>query len=59
MAEVLDLSVKTIESHRANLMGKLDAHSATDILKIFGNSEVRWPASLLNCPGKAPFVDAE
>lgn len=33
MADVLCLSIKTIETHRASLMRKLDLHSATDLVR--------------------------
>ncbi len=33
IAERLHLSVKTIETHRANLMGKLDLHSVAELTK--------------------------
>ena len=31
IAEYLYISVKTVEKHRANLMGKLDLHSASEL----------------------------
>ncbi len=32
-AEALSISVRTVESHRANLMGKLDLHSRVDLVR--------------------------
>lgn len=37
IAGIMGLSIKTIETHRANLMKKLEARSATDLLKIYSN----------------------
>jgi two-component system response regulator NreC len=33
IAEILCLSVKTIQSHRTNLMNKLDLHDRGDLIK--------------------------
>lgn len=33
IAEILSLSVKTIQSHRSNLMGKLDLHDRGELIK--------------------------
>jgi DNA-binding NarL/FixJ family response regulator len=34
MAEVLGISVKTIERHRTNLMAKLDAHNLVELIRV-------------------------
>ena len=33
IAEILSISIKTVQSHRANLMGKLDLHNRGDLIK--------------------------
>ena len=33
MADMLSLSVRTVESHRSNLMGKLDLHSRVELVR--------------------------
>ncbi|MBE9474938.1 MAG: response regulator transcription factor, partial [Chloroflexi bacterium] len=33
IAEILSLSVKTIQSHRTNLMSKLDLHDRGELIK--------------------------
>ena len=33
MADMLSISVRTVESHRSNLMGKLDLHSRVDLVR--------------------------
>jgi DNA-binding NarL/FixJ family response regulator len=33
IAELLTLSIKTVQTHRAHLMEKLDAHDRTDLVK--------------------------
>lgn len=33
IANVLGVRFKTIDSHRANIMGKLDIHKATDLVR--------------------------
>jgi two-component system response regulator NreC len=33
IAEILNLSVKTVQSHRTNLMQKLDLHDRGDLIK--------------------------
>jgi len=33
IADLLTLSVRTIESHRANLMAKLDLHSRVELVR--------------------------
>ena len=33
IAEVLSISVRTVESHRANLMGKLGLHSRVELVR--------------------------
>ena len=37
IAEKLYLSVKTVQTHRANILGKLNVHSLTDLIKIAFN----------------------
>ncbi|HSE96186.1 MAG TPA: response regulator transcription factor [Methylomirabilota bacterium] len=34
MAEILGISVKTIERHRTNLMAKLDAHNLVELIRV-------------------------
>ena len=34
IAEILSISIKTVQSHRANLMGKLDLHDRGELIKI-------------------------
>jgi DNA-binding NarL/FixJ family response regulator len=33
IADLLTLSIKTVQTHRAHLMEKLDAHDRTDLVK--------------------------
>jgi DNA-binding NarL/FixJ family response regulator len=33
IAEILSISIKTVQTHRANLMGKLDLHNRGDLIK--------------------------
>ena len=33
VATILDISVKTVETHRARIMGKLDLHSVSDLVR--------------------------
>jgi DNA-binding NarL/FixJ family response regulator len=33
IADALDLSIKTVQTHRGHLMEKLDAHDRTDLVK--------------------------
>ena len=33
MADMLSISVRTVESHRSNLMGKLDLHSRVELVR--------------------------
>jgi two-component system response regulator NreC len=43
IAERLVLSVRTVESHRANLMGKLDLHSRAELVQYAANHDLVSP----------------
>jgi DNA-binding NarL/FixJ family response regulator len=48
IAETLHISVKTVETHKANIKEKLDLHNATELLR----AAVGWTAELSNGRGK-------
>ncbi|HWO02501.1 MAG TPA: LuxR C-terminal-related transcriptional regulator [Blastocatellia bacterium] len=43
MAELLDISVKTVETHRSHIMEKLNLHSITDLVRYAVRNELIQP----------------
>jgi DNA-binding NarL/FixJ family response regulator len=43
IATILDISIRTVETHRGNLMGKLDAHSLSDLVRYAVQNEIVRP----------------
>jgi DNA-binding NarL/FixJ family response regulator len=43
IATVLEISVRTVETHRGNLMGKLNAHSLSDLVRYAVQNEIVRP----------------
>jgi DNA-binding CsgD family transcriptional regulator len=43
VADALDISVKTVDTHRANLMRKLDIHSVSELVRYAIREKITAP----------------